>query len=92
MANIQWNQQFFDNFMKTPEVTAMVKRYADQAANAARASAPTKSYDYQRSIQVVPTQFRYRNGFQVVAYDPKALVIEARTGNLARALRGVTRG
>ncbi|MFW6598121.1 hypothetical protein ACQBAU_16310 [Propionibacteriaceae bacterium Y2011] len=60
---------------------------AEGIAAIARATAPVDTGDYQRSISVEAATRSRRVAAEVVATDPATMIIEARTGNLARALR-----
>lgn len=60
-------------------------RRIERAANAARSAAPVATGAYQASIRVERVQTD-RPVWRVVASAPHALVVEARTGTLARAL------
>lgn len=62
-----------------------VKPAAERVAARARATAPVDTGAYQASIHVEVTQTG-RLVARVVASDRKAGLIEARTGNLARAM------
>lgn len=70
---------------------ALCKPIAEQVAARARASAPRDTGDYAESIHTETDPRTGQNDWAhtyVVADDKKALIIEARTGNLARALEG----
>lgn len=89
MANevdIEWDQDFFDNLLKSPEVAALTKRAAEQAAIAARATAPYDTGALQGSIHVEEHETAYRKIYRVRADDEKAMLIESKTGNLRKAL------
>ena len=72
-------------------VRAFLAGKADAVAAAARSSAPVDSGDYQASIHRVSATTD-RAVERVVASAPHALGVEARTGNLARALASVGGG
>ncbi len=76
--------------LRDPGVRAMLAGHADRVASAARSSAPVVTGAYQASIhrESVTTD---RAVERVVADAPHALLIESRTGTLARAL-GVSGG
>ena len=86
-GSIDFNPKFFNNIMKTAGVVKLSKAAAEKAAGIARATAPYKSGDYQRGIKVVQRDARYRSTWQVVGTDWKTLLVESKTGNLARALK-----
>lgn len=74
-----------DDLLDDPGVTKELRRRADRVAAAARASAPVDTGTYRDSITVEVAETD-RTVVRVVAKDPKSHVIEARTGNLSRAL------
>lgn len=83
------NDEWFDTIGRDPGIVGLCKRAADQVANNARASAPVASGDYRDGIVVEERSAAYRDMFRVVATDEKSMGVESRTGNLARALKGV---
>lgn len=76
----------FRKLLKSPELAAHLKSRAEAVASAARDSAPVDTGDYQNSIGVEVVEHPTRVVARVKATDPKSLLIESRTGNLARAL------
>jgi hypothetical protein len=83
---VKFNNSFFEELGQSAGVTALVVDAAERVAAAARSSAPVESGDYQKGITVEVKQ-QQRSVALVVGTDPKTLLIESRTGNLARALR-----
>lgn len=75
-----------DALTRSPGVVAAVMGVAEQIAAQARASAPVDSGDYRSSIKT-GVKFQERAVGLVYSDDPKAMLIEARTGNLARAAK-----
>jgi NADH:ubiquinone oxidoreductase subunit D len=71
-------------------VRAELARHMDRVVTVARANAPVDTGEYRDSIrrQSVTTD---RAVERVVSSDPKALIVESRTGNLVRAF-GVVGG
>lgn len=88
-SDVDFNQSFFDNIMKSAKVQEVVKQKAEQALKVAQATAPVDTGEYRGSMTVEKHSSRYRDSFRVEAKDPKSLIIESKTGNLARALKGV---
>lgn len=88
---VEFNEAFFEKLGKSPEVTALCREKAEAVAAAARASAPRDSNEYANSIEVRVVERNRRNAVLVVATDEKSLLIESKTGNLARALQQVKR-
>ena len=71
-----------------PGVQAEVTRHAEAVAAEARASAPVRTGRYRESIVVEsgPSPVDGRARAVVKATAPHAHLVEARTGNLARAM------
>ncbi|MDQ0735330.1 hypothetical protein [Arthrobacter agilis] len=86
------NDSFFSEIGTGPELTQMCVDKAEQIRSAAVSSAPVDSGAYKGSITVKVKRSARRNVAVVEASDPKSLLIESRTGNMARAVRGVKRG
>lgn len=90
---MEFNNAFFEQLGGSPAVEKLVVDAAQTVAAAARSSAPVGSGDYRDRIRVqVIRHRRLRTVALVVAEDPKSLLVEAKTGNLARALQRVKRG
>lgn len=86
-GTIDFNPEFFDGIMKSAGIAKLSKEVAEKAAAVARSTAPYKTGDYQRGIKVEKRESRYRAGYRVVGTDWKTMIIESKTGNLARALK-----
>ena len=87
---MQFNEAFFQELSTSAPVTALVVGAAEQIAEPARKSAPVDTGDYRDGI-VVRTKRQKRAVALVVATDRKSLIIEAKTGNLVRALNAAKR-
>lgn len=88
-GGVQLNDAFFEQLGRSPEVTQLCVDVAERIAAAARATAPRDSNEYANSIHVEVVRRGRRNAALVIADDEKSLLIESRTGNLARALNQV---
>lgn len=86
---MKWNNAEFQRLAHSAKVANACKVEAEKVAAAARSSAPRDMGDYANSIHVVIEDHPTRVTAQVVASDKKSLIIESRTGNLARALNVV---
>lgn len=91
-GDMEFNSSFFEKLGRSPEVTALCVSKAEQVAGIARSAAPVDSGDYRDEIRVEVQPRSDRNAAVVVASDWKSLLIESKTGNLARALKAVGRG
>lgn len=87
---MHFNNEYFDELSRSAGVTDLCVEVAERVADAARASAPVDTEDYKNGIIVVTKQQR-RSVALVKGTDPKTMLVEAKTGNLARALRTVAR-
>lgn len=89
---MQFNNRFFEDLSVSEPVTELVTEVAMRVAAIARASAPRgETLDYVNGISV-ETKRQQRAVALVVAHDRKSMLIESKTGNLARALRAVKKG
>lgn len=92
MANeIEIDSGFFERLGTSPAVTALVVGVAERVAANARESAPVDSGAYRDSIGV-SVKRQKRSVALVTATDKKSMLIEAKTGNLVRALNKEKRG
>lgn len=91
-VTVEFNQRWFDQIGKSAGVTALTQDAAQRVLAQAVSTAPVDSGDYRAGLRVERKQSRYRNVFLVVGNDWKTLLIEAQTGNLARALKRVANG
>jgi len=87
MAKIVLNHAGISEVLSSPGVRAMLTEKAERVAARARGSAPVDTGAYEASIHVEQATTD-RAVVRVVAAVPYALVVESRTGNLARALSG----
>jgi hypothetical protein len=85
-ARVTLNRRGMRDLLVDPGVSADLMRRAERVAAAARGSAPTDSGDYKNSIIPRVVEHGDRSVGQVHATVDYALVVESRTGNLARAL------
>lgn len=84
---MQFNDTFFDDLLTSAPVDRLVGQVTDGVAADARASAPVDTGNYKAGIVHRKKRTKHRVVHLVVSTDPKTLIIEARTGNLVRALR-----
>lgn len=82
-----WNM---DTLTHDRGIVAVVKQQTERIAAAARDSAPEDTEAYKNGIR---TRIKYQERAVgvVEATDPKSLIIEAKTGNLARAVKKAAR-
>jgi hypothetical protein len=88
-TEVDFNSGFFDNIMKSAGVENLVKEKAEAALSIARHTAPVDSGDYKKHLALERYSSKYRFAWRVIGRDWKTLLIEAKTGNLARAIKAV---
>ena len=86
---IDFNPAFFDQILQSAGVKALCNAKAQQALAIARSNAPVDTGDYRNGLAVEQVQHAHRTTYQVVGHDPKTMLIESKTQNLARALKAV---
>lgn len=85
VTQIKINKRGAAELLKSPEVRALLRERADRVAARARASAPVDTGDYRNSVKV-ESDTTDRAVERVISRVPHALIVESKTGNLARAL------
>ena len=85
------NDDAYEQILRAGRTEQLVEDSADRILSTAVTGAPVRSGDYKRGIKKQHKQARYRRVTQVIATDPKSLLIEAKTGNLARAAKAAKR-
>jgi len=88
---MKWNNAEFQKLAHSARVANACKVEAEKVAAIARSNAPRDTGAYADSIHVVIEDHPTRVTAQVVASDPKSLIIESFSGNLARAVNGLKR-
>ncbi|MDI2019701.1 hypothetical protein [Paenarthrobacter nicotinovorans] len=89
MPEVDFNEAFFERLGRSPEVTGLCEDVGNKVAAVARASAPRDTNEYANSIHVEVVSRGRRNAVLVKADSPIAMLVESKTGNLARALNQV---
>lgn len=83
---MKWNEGFFSEILHSAKVTRLISDPGETVAALARANAQVDTGAYRDGIHMKIVSTPTRNIAVIVASDPKSLIIEARTGNLAKAL------
>lgn len=86
-TSMEFNPNFFETVLRQPKVEALTDAAANRALSAAKSAAPVDSADYQRGLHLEHHESRFRRTTRVVGDDEKTMLIESKTGNLARALK-----
>lgn len=83
-----FNDRFFEQLGKSAPVVALVVAAAHRVEGTAKQTAPVgETHGYVNGIHVETKEAKYRTVALVVASDPKSMLIESKTGNLARAVK-----
>lgn len=88
-AYVTFNDSYFDEVLNSAGVQRLCKSKAEQALAIARASAPVDTGAYRDGLAVEAKRSAHRTVYRVVGHDRKTLLVEAKTGNLVRALKAV---
>lgn len=84
---VKFNNAWFDALLRSAPVAALVDEAVERIAATARETAPVgDTGDYRDGI-VTASKLQERYVGLVIATDPKSMLVESKTGNLARALR-----
>lgn len=85
MARVKLNRRGMDELLNGEVARRATRGPAERVLSAARASAPVDTGEYRDSLRLVEDSTD-RLVQRVVATAAHGMVVEARTGNLARAL------
>lgn len=85
-VEVEINEKFFNRIGHDQSISQLTHTIAEAAAIEARATAPYDTGDYQRSIHTRKVTSKRRTMWQVIADDWKAAILEAKTGNLRKAV------
>lgn len=86
-TDVVFNPGYFETVLRQPGVESIVDAAGERALAAAQASAPVDSGDYRDGLHIEHHNSRYRRATRVVGSDPKTMLIESKTGNLARSVK-----
>ncbi|HAH53413.1 MAG TPA: hypothetical protein DCL71_03925 [Bifidobacterium sp.] len=86
-VSVDFNPKFFDEILNSAGVKALTTLAANRALAYARASAPVDTGAYRDGLGLEEVKRARRTTVMVVGHDPKTLLVEAQTGNLAKALK-----
>lgn len=90
-TQVQFDQSFFDTILRSSGVESLALAAAKRVLSTAQASAPVDSEDYKSGLRIERAEGKYRTVFLVTGTDWKTLLIEAKLGVLARALKSAGR-
>ncbi len=86
-TDLEFNPKFFETVLREPKVEALVDAVAGQVLATAKATAPVDTGEYRDGLHLEHHDSRFRRTTRVVGSDDKTMLIESKTGNLARATK-----
>lgn len=86
-TDVTWNEGYFSTVLRSPGIKAVTDAAIGRVLMATKASAPVDTGAYEDSLHIEHHESKYRESARVVASDPKALLIEAKRGTLAKGLK-----
>jgi len=87
MGRVELNDSFFNRLGFLPGVESVTREAATRALQRARSAAPVRTGEYQRGIVLERHDTAHRVVYRVVATARHSMVVESRTGTLARSVR-----
>lgn len=90
-SEVEFNPRFFEAVLRQPRVERLVDAVAEGALAKMRADAPRDTEEYVNGLHIEHRESRYRRVTRVVGSDEKTLLIESKTGNMARGLKQAKR-
>lgn len=88
---VDFNPQFFREILTSQGVSELCENAADAVHEVAYSTAPVDTGAYRDGLKVERSRKGDRVTALVVGTDSKTLLVESQTGNLARAVRAVTK-
>jgi hypothetical protein len=86
-TDVEFNERFFETVLRQPKVEQLTDAAGERALAAMKAAAPVDTAEYKDGLHIEHREARFRRVTRVVGSDPKTLLIESRTGNMARGLK-----
>lgn len=86
-VKVTFNEGFFDQILNSAGVQSLTKAAAKRVLDKARSTAPVDTGAYRAGLALTSKQAAHRKVWLVVGADPKTLLVESKTGNLARAAK-----
>ncbi|MEE8738292.1 MAG: HK97 gp10 family phage protein [Bifidobacterium sp.] len=86
-TRVEFNESFFDAILHSAGIESLCRQKAETVLSEAKATAPVDTGAYRDGIELKTVHHAHRDTYMVVGTDPKTMLVESRTGNLARALK-----
>jgi len=88
-SRVELNDAFFENLGHLPSIVGLTYAAALKVEARAKATAPVLTGAYRDNIMIERADTEHRVVWRVIAVEEHSMVVEARTGNLARAMNSV---
>jgi hypothetical protein len=89
--DMKFSHSLADEVLRAPKVVEQVRSIAEAGLQNAKSSAPVDSGAYRDGLHLERKEAKFRTVYRVVGSDPKTMLIEAKRGVLARALKALRR-
>lgn len=86
---LTFNEDVFESILRSAGVKSLTREAAEKALERAKATAPVATGAYRDGLLIQTLRGHTRDVYLVVGTDWKTMLVEAKTGNLARALKGI---
>ncbi|MFC7942702.1 HK97 gp10 family phage protein [Microbacterium oxydans] len=90
-TEVDFNEGYFETVLRQPRVERLVDSVAENALTRMQADAPRDTEAYVEGFHIEHRESRYRRVTRVVGSDEKTLLIESKTGTMARGLKQAKR-
>lgn len=88
---VDFDDRFFDAILKSEGVKQLNRQTAEHALAQAVSGAPVDTGAYRDGLSIEEVERAHRTTYMVVGHDPKTMLVESKTQNLARAFRRAKR-
>jgi hypothetical protein len=86
-TEMEFNPRYFETVLRQPKVEQLTDSIGEAALAKMKATAPVDTGEYKDGLHIEHHNSRFRRTTRVVGSDPKTLLIESKTGNMARGLK-----
>lgn len=86
-TKVDFNESFFDAILHSAGVESLCRQKSEAVLKHAKATAPVDTGAYRDGIEIKVVHHAHRDTYQVVGTDAKTMLVESKTGTLARALK-----
>lgn len=88
-TTVNFDDAVFENILRSAKVESLCEAKANAVLVVAQRNTPVDTGEYKRGLTVEKIGHAKRSTYMVVGHDAKTLLVESKTGNLAKALKAV---